>query len=188
LIQRRAELVKSFMASLDAAGYDVILCPPDAVAALPHDSGLLLGECLSYAALPVLVDMPAGVVAATRVRRREETDRPASLDLVDRAISRAEMGSAGLPVGVQVIGRPWREDVVLAVMDALETHFRRQPDCPERPPLLSQLSPAKPERCSSAAQANKMQPQSGAVQTGRPCAKAELPVNVDRKPTDSRTL
>ena len=77
LVERRADLVKRFAASLDTGRYDVILCPPDALSAVPHGSGLLLGECLSYAALPVLLDMPAGVVAVTRVRRGEETDRPA---------------------------------------------------------------------------------------------------------------
>jgi fatty acid amide hydrolase len=30
------------------------------------------------------------------------------------------MNSAGLPVGVQVAARPWREDIVLALMAALE--------------------------------------------------------------------
>jgi len=30
------------------------------------------------------------------------------------------MNSAGLPVGVQVAARPWREDIVIALMAALE--------------------------------------------------------------------
>jgi fatty acid amide hydrolase len=35
-----------------------------------------------------------------------------------------------LPVGVQVVARHWREDIVLAVMAALEDHFRSTPDYP----------------------------------------------------------
>jgi len=31
---------------------------------------------------------------------------------------------------VQVIARHWREDIALAVMAALEAHFRQQPDYP----------------------------------------------------------
>jgi fatty acid amide hydrolase len=44
-----------------------------------------------------------------------------------------EEGSAGLPVGVQVVARHWREDQVLAVMAALEEDFRRRPGYPVTP-------------------------------------------------------
>ncbi len=79
----------------------------------------------------------AGVVAATRVRAGEESDRAPSRDLVERAARIAETGSAGLPVGVQVVARHWREDVALAVMGALEEHVRTQPEHPARPPICS---------------------------------------------------
>jgi len=55
--------------------------------------------------------------------------------LIERAATRVEKGSAGLPVGVQVVTRHWREDVVLSVMAAREDHFRRQPDYPAWPPI-----------------------------------------------------
>ena len=49
---------------------------------------------------------------------------------VGRAFERAiELGE----VGVQVAARPWREDVALAVMAALESHFRSRPDFPHTP-------------------------------------------------------
>ena len=82
-----------------------------------------------------MLGVPAGVVAATRVREGEESDRPPSRDRSDRAAIRVEAGSVGLPVGVQVVARHWREDVVLAVMGALEEHFRATPDYPVSPPL-----------------------------------------------------
>jgi len=43
--------------------------------------------------------------------------------------------SVGLPVGIQVVACHWREDLVLAVMGALETRFRAQPDYPVAPPI-----------------------------------------------------
>lgn len=92
-------------------------------------------DCLSYTTVYNLVGMPAGVVAATRVRPDEESDRAASRDLVEHAARRVEAGSTGLPAGVQVVARHWREDVALAVMVALEEHFRRQPDYPATPPI-----------------------------------------------------
>ena len=76
---------------------------------------------------------PAGVVSVTRVRPGEESDRSATKDMADITAREVELGSAGLPVGVQVVARYWQEDVVLAVMAALEDHFRGTPDYPARP-------------------------------------------------------
>jgi fatty acid amide hydrolase len=81
-----------------------------------------------------LIGVPAGVVAATRVRPGEETDRPVSGDLVIKKALRAESGSAGLPIGVQVASRHWREDIVLAIMQALEEGFSTRPDYPAGQP------------------------------------------------------
>ena len=39
---------------------------------------------------------------------------------------------AGSPVGVQVAARPWREDVVVAVMSTLDADFKVRPDYPLR--------------------------------------------------------
>jgi amidase len=44
------------------------------------------------------------------------------------AVVRAGTSAQGLPLGVQVIGRPWREDVVLALVRAIErSHGGFQP-------------------------------------------------------------
>ena len=82
-----------------------------------------------------VLGMPAGVVAASRVRAGEESDRPRTRDVVERTVLENEQGTAGLPIGVQVAARHWREDIVLAVMAALEEHFRAQPDYPHEPSL-----------------------------------------------------
>ena len=66
-----------------------------------------------------LLGLPAGVVPTTTVASGEETDRKTAKDNFIRDLIRAEEGSEGLPVGVQVVGRHWREDVVLALMQKL---------------------------------------------------------------------
>jgi hypothetical protein len=53
----------------------------------------------------------------------------------DRVARDTERGSAGLPIGVQVLARPWQDHVVLAVMATIEAEARKQPDYPSRPPL-----------------------------------------------------
>jgi Asp-tRNA(Asn)/Glu-tRNA(Gln) amidotransferase A subunit family amidase len=67
-----------------------------------------------------LLGWPAGVVPFATVQPDEQSDRPELRDRVVRTARRVEQGSSGLPVGVQVLARPWREDVTLAVMTVLE--------------------------------------------------------------------
>jgi fatty acid amide hydrolase len=94
----------------------------------------MAGPALSYSMLYNLLVMPVGVVAATRVRPREESDRPSSRDVVEQAAHAAEADGSGLPVGVQIVARHWRDDVLLAVMVALEGYFAGCPDYPANPP------------------------------------------------------
>jgi fatty acid amide hydrolase len=129
-----------FLGELARGRFDAVICPPDALPAIRHGSEQHLADAQSHAALYNLLGMPAGVVAATRVRPGEEQE-PAgkeskeSKDLVERAVQRTERGSTGLPVGVQVAAWHWREDIVLRIMGVLEEHFRRIPGYPAAPPI-----------------------------------------------------
>lgn len=132
-VRARDEWRRGFLAKMDELGVDVVVCPAFATPALLHGQTKWAGSAATYSLLPSYLGFPCGVVAAGRVLSGEESMRPPSGDLVERALSRTEAGSEGLPVGVQVIGRPWREDQVLAAMSALEAHFRAQPDYPKFP-------------------------------------------------------
>ena len=58
-----------------------------------------------------------------------------TLRLVEQTAYRVAQGSAGLPVGVQVIARPWRDHVALAAMRAIEDAARRRDGFPALPPI-----------------------------------------------------
>jgi amidase len=78
--------------------FDAILCPPNAMPA-PLHGGANSAEALpafGYTFVFNLTGWPAAVVPAGR-------------------------SPEGLPIGVQVVGRPWREDVVLAIAKRIET-------------------------------------------------------------------
>jgi fatty acid amide hydrolase len=123
-----------FTQALDEAGdVDVLLCPPWNSPAVAHGASTDIGPGGAYAAAINALGWPAGVVPWTAVRAGEECDRPVSRDRVITAVRESEQGSVGLPVGVQVIARPWHDHHALAVMRALET--RTPHDSPGRPPL-----------------------------------------------------
>ncbi|MBX7169020.1 MAG: amidase [Pirellulales bacterium] len=134
-ISERAEYTTRFLAAMDALELDVLIGPPHPVPAPLHGSSSYLGLTAAYTGLFNLLGMPAGVVAAGRVQPGEASPRAPGRCLVERTVAAVEANSAGLPVGVHVAGRHWREDIVLAVMAALERHFRAQPDYPARPPI-----------------------------------------------------
>ena len=75
------------------------------------------------------------MVPVTRVRAGEETSRPQTKDMAERTARASEEGSAGLPIGVQVMARPWREHVALAAMAAIEAAAKKRPDYPTAPAI-----------------------------------------------------
>jgi len=78
--------------------YDVIICPVCATPAWPHSSTLAEEQFIagSYSMTHNLTGWPAVSV-------------------------RGGTSPEGLPIGIQVVARPWREDVALAVAQHLET-------------------------------------------------------------------
>jgi fatty acid amide hydrolase len=131
----RLTCVEVFMAALDAGRYDLVLCPATPVPAVPHGLSKQLPDVHTPSVLFTTLGLPAGVVPVTRVQPGEESDRPASRDKGVQAARTAEQGSAGLPVGVQIAARHWREDVVLAAMAAIEHEVAARPDFPAAPPI-----------------------------------------------------
>jgi amidase len=84
--------------------FDVILCPVCSFPGMAHGSTYDRLAAFSYTMTYNLTGWPAAVVRG---------------------------GSSGLPIGVQVVARPWREDVALAVAGEIEKALGGY----QRPPL-----------------------------------------------------
>jgi fatty acid amide hydrolase len=121
-LRLRQEVAKGLM---DANQFDAILCPIHPLPAPQHGKPIDLVAAAYNAFAANYLGWPAGVVSTTTVREDEQTGRPNSRDRVLQQAAAVDAGSAGLPVGVQVIARPWREDIVLAVMAAIERALPR---------------------------------------------------------------
>ena len=78
--------------------YDVMMCPVNAYPAMPHESVYDKAGGWSYSRIYNLVGWPVAVV-------------------------RGGTSPEGLPIGVQIVARPWREDVALAVAQHLENEL-----------------------------------------------------------------
>jgi fatty acid amide hydrolase len=122
----------TLLTMMDHHGVDVLLCPVFATPALPHGASKNFTLASSYSILFNATQMPAGVVPVTRVRSEEAT-RAAGRDLLERAAAKIDAASVGLPVGVQVVGRTWRDHQVLAVMHAIESQVTTDDGFPATP-------------------------------------------------------
>lgn len=141
LVEAQMDYQARFQAALDqdAGGpFDVILCPACSLPAFTHGGSRDLATAGAYAPLYNVLGYPAGVVPFTRVGADEEVGRGASRDMAEKAALKVETGSAGLPVGIQIVARPWREHVALAMMSAIEQAASSRPDYPALPALAAE--------------------------------------------------
>ena len=134
LTKQARALAVDELAAWSRAGLDAVICPPHATPALPHglSRDFSLGGALSMRFN--LLNFPAGVVPVTRVRPEEQL-RPAPRGRFEKVAAVVDADSAGLPVGVQVVARPFREDVCLRVMGAVETGVRDDDGFPVLPAM-----------------------------------------------------
>jgi fatty acid amide hydrolase len=133
LVEAQFDYRDRFARALDTGAggpFDIILCPPCALPALTHGATKDLATVGAYACLYNLLGWPAGVVPVSRVRENEQVGRQPSRDTVNKVALQVEQGSAGLPVGVQVVARPWMEHIALAAMGVIERAARARPGYP----------------------------------------------------------
>lgn len=119
--------------AMKAARVDVLLCPAHATPAVPHTLSAQFQIGGSYSMLFNLLQFPAGVVPVTTVRAGERARPGPARDRFDRLATKVDERSEGLPVGVQVVGRPFADESVLAVMLALEAAVEQSPARPVVP-------------------------------------------------------
>jgi Asp-tRNA(Asn)/Glu-tRNA(Gln) amidotransferase A subunit family amidase len=66
------------------------------------------------------LNWPAGVVPITQVTESEQFYNGSFRPAVDEVLRESMQGSAGMPLGVQVVGMPWHEEAVIETMRLLD--------------------------------------------------------------------
>jgi len=105
---------------------DALVCPALASLALPPNLPPKLFVVLwAGCALYNLLDFSAGIVPCTYVTVADEEEATAQddgdQDWITRLIQKHSEGTVGLPVGVQCVALPYREEVCLRLMKEIET-------------------------------------------------------------------
>ncbi|OIW25893.1 amidase [Coniochaeta ligniaria NRRL 30616] len=126
LVARREAYRAKWFDWWDEEALDVLITPPNATPAVPHDGMRDAVSSCGYTFLFNLLDYTAGVLPVTHVDK--ELDRlPKDFNI--KKLNGVAQGAYklydadrmhGLPVGVQVVGRRLEEEKVLAVMKRVE--------------------------------------------------------------------
>ena len=132
LTRQRTAMQREELDRWNAEKIDLVLCPATATPAPQHGSTGDFTAAAVYTTRYNVLNLPAGVVPITRVRP-SETDRKERIDRLDKKAASIERGSAGLPIGVQLVGRPWHEETVLAAMKVVENEAKSGSEFPRVP-------------------------------------------------------
>ncbi|EPE06196.1 amidase protein [Ophiostoma piceae UAMH 11346] len=126
LVSQREAYRAKWFTWWDSGKFDVLVTPPNATPALPHDAMHDAVSSCGYTFLFNLLDYTAGVMPVTHVDKE--------LDALPKDFSLKELNGVaqgamkhydaaamhGLPVGVQIVGRRLEEEKVLSVMKLVE--------------------------------------------------------------------
>ncbi|XP_052657434.1 vitamin D3 hydroxylase-associated protein-like isoform X2 [Harpia harpyja] len=108
---------------------DVVLCPVLGPAFTTGYAGKLL-TAISSTMLYNVLNFPAGVVPVSTVTEADEEELKLYQgycdDPWDQALKQAVAGAVGLPVAVQCVALPWREELCLRFMKEVETLGREK--------------------------------------------------------------
>lgn len=155
LLAKRDLLRNRFYKAWRKAGLDILVCPAWAIPACQVEEVRFLSKIYETTRVYNFLDVPAGVVTVSTVTA-EDLQQPYEPDDPDPAISSAALrcleGAEGLPVGVQVVALPWKEELALRGMREVQAacpfdgrHAHLKP-IPRRSPTLG----AHPERVEAA--------------------------------------
>lgn len=107
-----------FQLAWQSANIDLLIVPFP-VPAPPHNTQYDQSALIAWTIIFNLVDFPAGLMPWTHVKA-DELDYIGVNSAETEVVRRVLEGSVGLPVGLQVVGKPYKEEQCLALMQALE--------------------------------------------------------------------
>jgi len=105
-------------------GFDAVISPAGCLPAVPHKLSSELPTLNSHFMVYNILDFPAGVLPVRLVQaediKEDKAPRTAARDRMSEFMRLAQIGSVGLPVGVQVAALPNRDELCLQVMETIE--------------------------------------------------------------------
>jgi fatty acid amide hydrolase len=146
------EFRNQFWNRMKADKLDAIILPSTPIPAIKHGLGKTLYAAMSYMFVANLLDAPAGVVPI-RTTHANDVHYPRSelprrqWDSIHRTAHYSMIDSDQLPIGIQVLTKPFEDETCLRIMKELQEHFKFK--IPVKVELTTTKKPPSPPNDSS---------------------------------------
>ena len=124
LQRQQIQFTDEVIARFKAAKVECVLAP-GLFPAIKLGGHATVSAMCAYTYIWNYLNFSAGTIPVTRVREDEQFYESKYDDDLARNLAEMMAGSKDLPVGVQVVGLPWREEAVIATMKVLDAQLRR---------------------------------------------------------------
>jgi len=121
-VDERDKILKKYMNEWDELNLDLIITP---ASLMPAPLKGVIGE-IPTATRPYhpfnILNLPAGIVPTTTVTEQDDLSMKSmpDNDLVYKIIKKNCKGAIGMPMGIQIVGRRYQEELILALMKQLD--------------------------------------------------------------------
>ncbi|XP_066986117.1 fatty acid amide hydrolase 1-like [Macrobrachium rosenbergii] len=118
----RQDYINDVLNSWKSQHLDIVLCPAFSMPAPPPSYPAKIMAAFITTCLYNLLDFPAGVVPVTRENEEDQVklQHYPTNDLMFQLVKEATTGAVGMPIGVQIVGLPWQEEMVCRGMMEVE--------------------------------------------------------------------
>lgn len=123
VFQEIEDTIQETIRDWEILGLDCIVCPAVGVVAVPHGKATDVIPCLVYSYIWNLLGFCFGVVPVDVVCKGQTGFQDEFQDMLTKACAEVMDGSEGLPYALQVVGLPYKDEVVLNVMKRIEDNF-----------------------------------------------------------------
>lgn len=121
-VNRKEHVSLEYSKQMESLGIDLIITPGGF---LPAPDKECLGEmpsCIRPYTPWNILNMPAGIVPISKVTEQDDKDMESlpNNDLFYKFVKQRCKNSVGLPLGIQIVGRRFQEELILSLMTELE--------------------------------------------------------------------
>lgn len=120
IIQWKNNYRREMIERMKAAGIDAIVCPGPAVPPPHHNETQLMAAALGYTYFWNVIRFPGAAFPVATVTDEDVIPPRKVSDVTDLAVKKAEEGSQGLPVPIQVVSYPFGDETILRIAGELE--------------------------------------------------------------------
>jgi len=122
VIKEAQNYCEEFIEAMDQKTSDILLCTAGNFAGIKHGKSGELAVEASMAFLFNLLPIPAGVIPLSLHRKDEEKLRRSNFNnALTKNFEKSLKGTASLPAGVQFAAKPFDDEIILEIMQELDT-------------------------------------------------------------------